>query len=64
MSVLVPPASVDFVAKVWENFHETIMPMLGAEARQAVISNKDPLEMGNFEALKIQTVILESVYSK
>jgi hypothetical protein len=60
----VPPAAVDFVDKVWNSFQETIVPRLGGDAREAVILNKDPADIGNFESVKIQSNILDSVYSE
>lgn len=59
-----PPACVDFVAMVWERFGDSVLPKLGAEARDSVLTNKDPAEMGPYEAVKIQNQILEAVYSK
>jgi hypothetical protein len=59
-----PPASVDFLSNVWNNFDVTIMPLLGGVAQEAVKTNKDPLEIGDYESVKIQTEILESTYSK
>jgi hypothetical protein len=63
-SIAVPPASVDFVSNVWNNFEETVMPLLGGVAQQAVRENKDPVDIGNYDSVKIQTEILECTYSK
>jgi hypothetical protein len=60
----VPPASVDFISNVWNKFHETILPKLGGDARDAVTQNKDPEEIGSFASVKIQEDILECVYGK
>jgi hypothetical protein len=49
---------------VWERFGDSVLPKLGAEARDSVLTNKDPAEMGPYEAVKIQNQILEAVYSK
>lgn len=59
-----PPASVDFVSTVWNNFHEALLPKLGLDAREAVLGNRDPKEMGNIKAHKVQEDILECIYSK
>jgi C4-dicarboxylate transporter len=60
----VPPACVDFASRIWNNFGETIMPLLGGVAREAVMSNRDPAGMSNFDAVKIQNEILECTYSE
>jgi hypothetical protein len=50
--------------KVWNSFSETVMPLLGSVAREAVRANKDPVEIGSYDAVKIQNEILEGTYSK
>lgn len=61
---VLPPAAVDFVSKVWNNFEETVMPFLGGVAKEAVKTNRDPLDIGDYDSVKIQTEILEGTYSK
>ena len=60
----VPPAGVDFASRIWNNFGETVMPLLGGVAKAAVVANRDPNEMTQTESRKIQNDILESSYSK
>ena len=58
------PACVDFVSNVWNKFAETVMPLLGGVAQQAVRDNRDPVEIGKHDSHKIQKEILENTYSK
>ncbi len=60
----VPPASVNFVSLVWNNFESSVMPFLSNETRSAVRANRDPKEIGNFESKKMQDEILEGLHSK
>ena len=59
-----PPACVDFVSNVWNNFETTVMPFLGGLAKQAVRTNKDPSDIGAYDSVKIQDEILNGTYSK
>jgi hypothetical protein len=59
-----PPATVDFVSQVWNSFDATVLPLCGGVAQEAVRTNRDPLEIGDYAAVKIQTEILENTYSK
>jgi len=61
---VLPPASIDFVSQVWNNFEGTVMTYLGAVAQQAVRTNRDPKELGNFDSVAIQKEILAGLYSK
>ena len=60
----VPPACVGFTSRMWNNFSETVLPLLGGVAKAAVLSNRDPAQMTKSESRKIQDDILESSYSK
>lgn len=60
----VPPAGVDFTSRMWNNFGETVLPLLGGVAKAAVVENRDPDQMTNTESRKIQNDILEGSYSK
>ena len=60
----VPPAGVDFASRIWNNFGETVMPLLGGVAKAAVVANRDPDDMTQTDSRKIQNDILESSYSK
>jgi hypothetical protein len=59
-----PPATVDLVSQVWNNFSTTVLPLCGGVAQEAVRTNRDPLEIGEFESVMIQKEILQSVYGK
>jgi len=41
-----------------------VMPYLGGVARNAVLNNRDPKELGDFDSVKIQKEILEATCSK
>jgi hypothetical protein len=60
----VPPACVDFSSRMWNNFGETVLPLLGGLTKAAVLANRDPAQMTKTESRKIQNDILESSYSK
>jgi hypothetical protein len=60
----VPPACVDFASRMWNNFGETVLPLLGGATKAALVANKDPAQMTKTESRKIQNDILESSYSK
>jgi hypothetical protein len=60
----VPPACVDFASRMWNNFGETVLPLLGGLTKAAVLANRDPAQMTKTESRKIQKDILESSYSK
>jgi hypothetical protein len=59
-----PPASTDFVSRVWNDFEGTVMPFLGDVAKQAVRTNRDPTDIGVFDSVAIQKEILNGTYSK
>ena len=59
-----PPASTDFVSRVWNDFEGTVMPFLGDVAKQAVRTNRDPKDIGVFDSVTIQKEILNGTYSK
>ena len=61
---VLPPASVDFTSKVWNDFEGTVMPYLGGVAQEAVRTNKDPMNIGKFDSVKIQNEILDGTYSE
>jgi len=46
-----PPASVDFVSQVWNNFGATVLPLCGGVAQEAVRTNRDPLEIGEHDSV-------------
>jgi hypothetical protein len=59
-----PPASVDFVSQVWNNFGATVLPLCGGVAQEAVRTNRDPLEIGEHDSVLIQKDIISSTIRK
>jgi len=59
-----PPASVDFVSQVWNNFGATVLPLCGGVAQEAVRTNRDPLEIGEHDSVLIQKDIIASTIRK
>jgi hypothetical protein len=59
-----PPASIDFVSQVWNNFEHSVIPFLGGMAKDAVQLNRDPKEMRSSDSYQIQKEILEGIFSK
>ncbi len=59
-----PPASVDFVSQVWNNFGAIVLPLCGSVAQEAVRTNRDPLEIGEHDCVLIQKDIISSTIRK
>jgi predicted secreted protein len=55
---------VDFVSQVWNNFGGTVLPLCGGVAQEAVRTNRDPIEIGDYDSVVIQKEILASTHSK
>lgn len=59
-----PPCTVDFLTRVRNNFKEIIVPRLDIHAREALLHQKSPKELGDMKAKKVRDSILDSVCGK
>lgn len=55
---------MDFVTTIWANFRGVILSQLDPSTRDAIERNKDIEEIGEEDAEKMMTAVLDKMYSK